>query len=128
MCAHGVFPSFLENNLLKVDKIQGWLFLRQEKTWKDSKRRFSIYCSWVLSSMNCLQLPFIRVEEAVSWTQLFWETIKMISSLILLRSLSVYLLKQLFFSISVNSGFRNIYLAASQLGKYLPIIHLDFKE
>ena len=128
MCTHGVFPSFLENNLLKVDKIQGWLFLRQEKTWKDSKRRFSIYCSWVLSSMNCLQLPFIRVEEAVSWTQLFWETDKMISSLILLRSLSVYLLKQLFFSISVNSGFRNIYLAASQLGKYLPIIHLDFKE
>ena len=23
MCEHGVFPSFLENNLLKVDKIQG---------------------------------------------------------------------------------------------------------
>ena len=128
MCAHGVFPSFLENNLFKVDKIQGWLFLRQEKTWKDSKRRFSIYCSWVLSSMNCLQLPFIHVEEAVSWTQRFWETIKMISYLILLRSLSVYILKQLLFSISVNSGFRNTYLAASQLGKYLPIIHLDFKE
>ena len=52
----------------------------------------------------------------------------MISSLILLRSLSVYILKQLFFSISVNSGFRNIYLAASQLGKYLVTIHLDFKE
>ena len=36
----------------------------------------------------------------------------MVSSLILLRSLRVYILKQLFFSISVNSGFRNIYLAA----------------
>ena len=34
----------------------------------------------------------------------------MVSSLILLRSLRVYLLKQLFFSISVNSGFGNIYL------------------
>ena len=34
----------------------------------------------------------------------------MVSSLILLRSLRVYILKQLFFSISVNSGFRNIYL------------------
>ena len=36
----------------------------------------------------------------------------MVSSLILLRSLRVYILKQLFFSISVNSGFGNIYLAA----------------
>ena len=31
----------------------------------------------------------------------------------LLRSLRVYTLKQLFFSISVNRGFRNIYLATS---------------
>ena len=52
----------------------------------------------------------------------------MVSSLILLRSLRVYILKQLFFSISVNSGFRNIYLATSWLGKYLATIHLDFKE
>ena len=36
----------------------------------------------------------------------------MVSSLILLRSLRAYILKQLFFSISVNSGFGNIYLAA----------------
>ena len=43
----------------------------------------------------------------------------MVSSPILLRSLRVYILKQSFFSISVNGGFRNIYLAA---------IHLDFKE
>ena len=42
----------------------------------------------------------------------------------LLRSLSVYILKQLFFSISVNS----VYLAASRLGKYSATIHLDFKE
>ena len=52
----------------------------------------------------------------------------MVSSLILLRSLRVYILKQLFFSISVNSGFRNIYLATSWLGKYFATIHLDFKE
>ena len=36
----------------------------------------------------------------------------MVSSLILLRSLRVYTLKPLFFSISVNSGFGNIYLTA----------------
>ena len=46
-------------------------FLSQEKTLKDSKRRFSINCRWVLRSMDCLQLPFIRVKEAVSWTQCF---------------------------------------------------------
>ena len=36
----------------------------------------------------------------------------MVSSLILLRSLRVFILKQLFFSISVNGVFGNIYLAA----------------
>ena len=40
----------------------------------------------------------------------------------------MYILKQLFFSISVDSGFKNIYLAALHLGKYLATIHLDFKE
>ena len=28
----------------------------------------------------------------------------------------------------MNSGFKNIYLAASQLGKYSATIHLDFFE
>ena len=42
----------------------------------------------------------------------------MVSSLMLLGSLRVYTLKQLVFSISVNSGFRNSYLATSWLGKY----------
>ena len=32
----GVFPIFLDNDLLKVDRILGLTFLRQEKTWKDS--------------------------------------------------------------------------------------------
>ena len=64
-------PFFLESELLKVDKILGLTFLRQEKTWKDLIRRFSIYYSWVLCSMDCLQLPCVRVEEAFSWTQRF---------------------------------------------------------
>ena len=45
MCELGVFPIFLENDLLKVDKILGLTFFRQENTSKDSKRRFSIYCN-----------------------------------------------------------------------------------
>ena len=36
----GVLPIFLENDLLKVDKILGLTFLRQEKTSKNSKRLF----------------------------------------------------------------------------------------
>ena len=41
----------------------------------------------------------------------------------------MYILKQSFFSISVNRGFRNIYLATSRLGEiYIATIHLDFKE
>ena len=44
MCELGVFPIFLENDLLIVDKILALTFLKQEKTWRDSIRRFSIYC------------------------------------------------------------------------------------
>ena len=66
MCELGAFPVSLENDLLKVDKILGLTILRQEKTWKDLKWRFSIYYSGLLCSMDCLQLPFIRVEEAFS--------------------------------------------------------------
>ena len=43
----------------------------------------------------------------------------MILFLIPLRSLRVYVLKQLFFLVSMNSGVSNFYLAT---------IHLDFKE
>ena len=43
----------------------------------------------------------------------------MILFLISLRSLHVYVLKQLFFLVSLNSGVSNFYLAT---------IHLDFKE
>jgi len=53
----------------------------------------------------------------------------MVSSLIVLRSLRVYILKQLFFSISVNIVAVGIFTSPlSRLGKYLATIHLDFKE
>ena len=53
----------------------------------------------------------------------------MISSLILLRSLRVYILKQLFFELEVLALKSNIYLTASRHGKYLATsIHLDFIE
>ena len=41
----GVFPIFLENDLLKVDKILGLTFFKARKDLKDSIRRFSFYCS-----------------------------------------------------------------------------------
>ena len=66
MCELVFFPIFLEKDLLKVDKNLRLNFFRKEKTSKDSKRRFSIYCCCVFWSMDCLQLPFIRLEEAVS--------------------------------------------------------------
>ena len=63
-----VSPLFLENDLLKISKILGLFFLMHGKTSKDFKQRFSIYCSWIFCSMDCLQLLFIRLLEAVSWT------------------------------------------------------------
>ena len=56
------FPFFSEGDPLKVDKILGFTFLRQKKTWKDSKRRFFITDVAELCLMDCLQLPFIQVE------------------------------------------------------------------
>ena len=62
------------------------LFLRRKRLGR-IQNGFSIYCSWILCSMNCLQLPFlfIRVEEAVSWTQRFsnkkiWPKIRSLST------------------------------------------------
>ena len=47
------FSHFLDNNLLKVDKILDLTFLRQEKTSKDSKRRFpftvaEFFARWIV--------------------------------------------------------------------------------
>ena len=65
MCELGVFPIFLENDLLKVDKILGLTFFKARKDLKGFKMAFFIYCSCVLCKKDCLQLPFICVEEAV---------------------------------------------------------------
>ena len=51
MCELGVFAIFLENDLLKVNKILGLTFFKAEKTWKDSKRLFHL-----------LQLNFVLDE------------------------------------------------------------------
>ena len=73
---------------------------------------------------NSTKIYFLNFRVS-SWPDLLIKSyFLMVSSLILLRSLRVYILKQLFFS----SGFRNIYLATSLLGKYLATINLDFKE
>ena len=67
MCELGVFPSFLENDLLKVDKILRLTVLRQEKTCKDSIRGFQFtvaeFCArWIVYnsrvSVFALKKPF----------------------------------------------------------------------
>ena len=44
MCELGVFP-YRERSFKSRQNPRADFFLRQEKTWKDSIRRFSIYCS-----------------------------------------------------------------------------------
>ena len=70
-------------------------------------------CLWSDKLVNCHVWKFYKDLflncRVSSWPDLSIKTyFLMVSSLILLRSLCVYILKQLFFSISVNSGFRNI--------------------
>ena len=107
MCELGFFPILLENDFLKVDKILGLTFFQARKDFEGFKTAF-----WVLWSMDCLQLPFIRVEQSVSWTQSFltrkiWPKNR---SLFMTYKFESKCLQKLFFSISVNGGFRNIYL------------------
>ena len=66
-----MFSLFLENDLLKGDKILGLTFFKARKDFEGFETAFYIYCCWVLCSMDCLQLLFIRVENTVSWTQSF---------------------------------------------------------
>ena len=62
MCELGVFPIFLENDLLKVAKILGLTFFKARKDLEGFNTAFfNDFCS-----MDCLQLPCIRVEEAAS--------------------------------------------------------------
>ena len=58
----GVFPICLENDLSKLDKILGLTFFKARRI-QNGVFPFTIAVFW---SMDCLQLPFIRVEEAVS--------------------------------------------------------------
>ena len=77
MCELGFFcHSFRERSFKSRQNPRVDYFFKQGKTSKDSKQRFSFYCNWVLWSMDCLQLLFIRVEEAVSWTQFCFLTRK----------------------------------------------------
>ena len=69
VCARCFSHLFLKNDLSKVDKILGRTFFKARKDLNNSIRRFSIYCSWVLYSMDCLQLPCIRVEAASFWVK-----------------------------------------------------------
>ena len=65
--------------------------------------------------VNCHVWKFCKDQyfQTYAWFDLSIKSyFLMVSSLILLRSLRVYILKQLFFSISVNSGFGIIYPAA----------------
>ena len=68
-CVSSVFFLFFRKWSFKNRQYPRVDVFRQEKTSRDSKRRFSIYYGLVLCPMDCLQLPFIRVEEAFSWTQ-----------------------------------------------------------
>ena len=66
MCQPGVFPTFLENDLLKVDKILGLTFFNARKDLEGFKTACFHLLLLSLCSMDCLQLPFIRENEAVS--------------------------------------------------------------
>ena len=66
MCELSVFPIFLENDLLKVGKILGLTFFKARKDLEGFNTAFFNLMSRVLCSMDCLQLPCIRVEEAFS--------------------------------------------------------------
>ena len=65
------------------------------------------------------------IENSFAWFDPSIESYFLIvSSLILLRSLRVYVLKQLFFLISVNRGFRNIYLFYFQRIIVIKLVHI----
>ena len=73
MCELGVFPIFLENDLSKVDKILGLMFFKSRKDFQRFKTAFShLLLMFMFAWWNVRSQPlFIRVEEAVLWTQRF---------------------------------------------------------
>ena len=96
---------------------KGLLFFWGKETiqiFNSSIKAFTLlFAKWYtceLPSFKIVQRLYLNFRVVWSVNQI---VLKMVSSLILLRSLRVYILKQSFFSISVSSGFRNIYLAAN---------------
>ena len=110
--------TFLAINLANQQKTKkGPLFLWGKETiqtFNSSIKAFTLlFAKWYtceLPSFKIVQRLYLNFRVIWSVNQI---VLKMVSSLILLRSLRVYILKQSFFSISVSSGFRNIYLAAN---------------
>ena len=67
MCELGVFPIFLEDDLLKVNKILGLTFFKARKDLEGHKTAFFHFLSpCFMLDVLFIQPPFIRVEKAVS--------------------------------------------------------------
>ena len=71
MCELGVFPIVFRERSFKSQHNPRVGFFKARKDLEGFTMAFSIYCSWVLCSMDCLPIAFIRVEKAVSWTLRF---------------------------------------------------------
>ena len=95
----------------------------QQKTTKlyfssQVRKRFHLSHYAVVCEMINLWIAMFENSAKIYFLTYAWFDLSiklyflMVFSLILLRSLRVYIVKQLFFSISVNSGFKNIYPAA----------------
>ena len=63
------FPIFLENDLLKVDKILGLTFLRKKRLRRIQNGVFPFTVSKFCDRWIVYNSRFIRVEEAVSRSQ-----------------------------------------------------------
>ena len=79
MCELSVFPIFLENDLLKVDKILAWPFLRQDKTFKRIQNdifplTIATFCAWWIVYNSCLftqkrPSPELSISQQENLTQ-----------------------------------------------------------
>ena len=67
MCELGVFPIFLEDDLLKVNKILGLTFFKARKDLELHKTAFFYFLlPRFMLDVLFIQPPFSRVEKAVS--------------------------------------------------------------
>ena len=73
MCELGVFPIFLENDLLKVDKILGLTFFKARKDFEKYKTAFFHYMkvSFVLEGLLATSVYSRRRGHFVNSTFLF---------------------------------------------------------